>query len=207
MFLPNRRRLWIRLLFMVGAVVLFTLGYQWGNRYQRRHAELPTIGGVLVRPPGVVPGFRLADPLGRIFDRHTLAKGWTLIAFGDPARASGQLAVQRLVDIYNRVSDRESLHRSLRLVLATDPPTPDPTLARQLAALSPALYVLGGDSAESQRLASALGAAGGGAATLYVFAPGGYLVALLTEDQDGAAAASDLAALYAHADLLLPETP
>ena len=47
----------------------------------------------------------------------------------------------------------------------------------------------------------------GGPVPLFVFAPGGYLVALLTDDQDPADLASDLVALYEHADLLLPEDP
>jgi hypothetical protein len=34
MFLANRHSLWLRLLFMVGAVVLFVFGYQWGNQHQ-----------------------------------------------------------------------------------------------------------------------------------------------------------------------------
>ncbi len=205
MFLANRYRLWVRLLFMAGAAALFALSYLWGNQVQRVRTEPPVIGGVLMRPPAVIPGFRLQDPAGRVFDQRTLSAGWTLIAFGDPSQASGQLAVARLIDLYNRVSDREGLYRDLRLVLATAADNAD--LARDYAALSPALYVLGGDETELQRLAAALGADRDGPSPLFVFAPGGYLVALLTDDQDRAGLASDLVALYEHADLLLPEEP
>ncbi len=203
MLLRNPYRLWIRLLFMVGAAALLFLGYQWGNRVQRDGARPPAIGGVLIRPPSTVPDFRLQDATGRPFDRGTLSTGWTLMAFGDLSQAGGQLAVQRLIEVYNRVSDREVLYRDLRLALVSPAEAPDQ--ARALAALSPALHVLGGEPAQVKGLMEALGTAPGGPASLYVFAPGGYLVALLTDDQAGADLASDLVALHAHADLLLPE--
>jgi hypothetical protein len=205
MSLANRYRLWVRLLLMVGAVGMFVLGYQWGNRVQHRRAEPPTIGGVLIRPPATVPAFRLADPSGRIFDRERLAAGWTVMAFADLSQPGGRLAVRRLIEVYNRVSDREGLYRALRLVLVNRTDAPDQ--ARGLAALSPALYVLGGEPTEVRRLAESLGADAGDPSQLFVFAPGGRLVALFTDDQAPAGLASDLVALYESADLLLPEEP
>lgn len=204
--LPNPHRLSLRLLFMAGAAGLFFLGYLWGNQYRHRQPPEPlAIGGVLVRPPAAVPEFRLADPAGRIFDRRTLAAGWTLLAFGDLAQASGQLAVARLIDVYNRVSDREALHRDLRLVLVAEPMAPDP--ARRLCALSPALYILGGDAEQVRRLGDSLGVDQGASGTLFVFAPGGALVALLGDDRNRADLASDLVALHTHADAFSREEP
>lgn len=205
MLLRNPHRLWIRLLFTAGAAALFVLGYQWGNRVQRDRADPPRIGGVLIRPPLALPDIRLRDSTGRTFDRSTLSAGWTLMAFGDLSQASGQLAVQRLIDVYNRVSDREGLYRGLRLALVG--PAEAPGQGPAFSTLSPALYVLGGEPAQVEGLMDALGAAPGGPASLFVLAPGGYLVALLTDEQDRAGQASDLVALYEHADLLLPEEP
>lgn len=211
MFLPNRHRWWFRLAVMVGAAGLFLAGYQWGNRIQRARASLPTIAGVLVRPPGAVPGFRFEDPAGRRFDQRSLADGWALLAFGDLTEASGQRAVARLIDLYNRVADQDDLHRALRLILVTpgsfDPGAGGP--ARDFARLSPALWVLGGPAVERERLGAALGvpvsASGGAPETLYVFAPGGYLIAVFAQGGEPARTAADLAALHDHLDLLLPE--
>lgn len=203
MFLRSRHGLWVRLAFALGAMGLFLFGYQWGNEYQRRHAKPPQISGVLVRPPAAIPGFRLQDPLGRPFDQETLAAGWTLLTFGDLAGASGQLAIQRLIDLYNRVAGEEDLHRSLRLVLVTA--TDAPNLARDFARLSPALYVLSGEAAERDRLIAALGVSAEAEQPLFVFAPGGYLVALLTDRSDGAGLAADLIALHQGVHVLLPE--
>ena len=213
MFLPNRHGLWFRLIFMALAAGLFFGGYLWGNQQQRRHAQPPTIGGILLRPPGAIPGFRLQDPAGRVFDQRSLAAGWTLLTFGDLADARGQRAVAGLIDLYNRVADQPDLHRALRLVLVTEGP-PD-ALARDYAALSPALFVLGGAGAEAGRLREALGVGAGlglgpGAAAappLFVVAPGGALIALFTGDADRARTALDLAALHAHFDPRLPEAP
>jgi hypothetical protein len=203
MFLRSRHSPWVRLAFALGAMGLFLLGYQWGNEYQRRHAKPPVISGVLVRPPAAIPGFRLQDPLGRLFDQETLAAGWTLLTFGDLASAQGQLAVQRLIDVYNRVADEEGLHEALRLVLVTTSDAPN--LARDFARLSPALYVLGGETAELERLKSALGDTGQSGPPLYVFVPGGYLVALLPERGDGPTMAADLTALYRGVHTLVAE--
>ena len=203
MFLPNRHRLWFRLLLMMGAAGLFLAGYQWGNLYQHHHAEWPAIGGDLLRPPGAIPGFRLHDPLGRAFDQQTLAAGWTLLTFGDLAGASGQLAIQRLIDLYNRVADRSDLHQSLRLVLVTS--NARPQLAQDYARLSPALFVLTGEAEQVGRLRAALGVTGDEASPLYVIAPGGFLLALFTDAGDRARTAVDLKALHDHLDQLLPE--
>jgi hypothetical protein len=203
MFLRSRHNPWVRLVFVLGAMGLFLFGYQWGNEYQRRHAKPPQISGVLVRPPAAIPGFRLADPQGRTFDQETLAAGWTLLTVGDLSGVEGQLAIQRLIDVYNRVAGEEELHRALRLVLVTT--TDAPNLARDFARLSPALYVLSGDAAELERLKAALGVGPEADQPLFVFAPGGYLVALLTERSDGAGLAADLTALFQGVHVLLPE--
>jgi hypothetical protein len=218
MFAPARYRPWLRPLLAAGAVALFALGYLWGNQTQLGRTRPPAFGGVLTVPPRPVPEFELQDTQGRIFDRRSLSAGWTLLAFADLSRPSGQSAVRRLIELYNRVSDRESLHRGLRLALATLSDTPDQ--ARALAALSPALHVLGGDASEIRRLADALGADAkisdapmadapiadsGDPTAIFVFAPGGALVALLAGDRDGAGMASDLVALYEHTVLPLPE--
>jgi hypothetical protein len=205
MFLRNRHRLRVRLVLMLGAVALFVLAYQWGNQYQRRSAEPPVIGGLLIRPPATLPDFELRDALGRPFDREDLSQGWTLVAFGDLSRASGQIAVQRLIDVYNRVADQRALRKQLRLVLVTT--RNDPNLARDFAGLLPALKVLGGDAEQIDRLRADIGLGAEDTPALFVFAPGGYLLAFLPETQDGAAMAEDLKAVYASAFILLPETP
>lgn len=203
MLLPNRHGLWFRLSLMVGAVGLFLAGYQWGNRYQHRLDPLPAIGGVLLRPPGAIPAFRLQDPLGRVLDQQTLAAGWTLLTFGDLTAAEGQLAIQRLIDVFNRVADQTDLHRALRLVLVSGATVP--ALAQDYARLLPALFVLTGEAEEIGRLRAALGARGDDTAPLYVIAPGGFLLALFTDTGDGAQTAADLKALHDHLDQLLPE--
>ena len=205
MLLRNRHSPWLRIAFMLGAIGLFLFGYQWGNQYKSKHAQPPVINGVLVRPPATVPGFRLLDPRGRVFDQDTLAAGWTLLTFGDLSRAQGQLAVQRLIDVYNRIGGDADLQRALRLVLVTT--TDAPNLARDFSRLSPALSILAGDAGETGRLRAALGTGEDADPLVFVFAPGGYLIALLTNDEDGSAMAADLGALYADVHMLLPESP
>lgn len=203
MFLRSRLNPWVRLAFVLGAMGLFVLGYQWGNDYQRRHAKPPQISGVLIRPPAVIPGFRLADALGRPFDQENLAAGWTLLAFGDLADVQGQLATQRLVDVHNRVAGEEGLYESLRLVLVTTSHTPN--LARDFSRLSPALSILSGEDTELGRLKASLGVGKEPEQTLFVFAPGGYLAALFPGDHDGAVLAADLTELFEGRRSLLPE--
>jgi hypothetical protein len=205
MFLKNRHRLWVRLVLMLAAISLFILAYQWGNQYQRRSAEPPVIGGLLISPPASLPDFELKDTLGRSFDQGGLAQGWTLLAFGDLSRASGQLAVQRLIDVYNRVADERALREQLRLVLIKTADAPN--LGRDFASLLPALSVLSGDPEQINRLRDSIGLGDEETPALLVFGPGGYLVAFLPESQDGAAMAEDLKAIHASAFVLLPETP
>ena len=203
MLLRNRHSLWVRLAFALGAMALFIFGYQWGNQYQRKTATPPQIDGVLIRPPIEVPDFSLLDSAGRPFTAGDLASGWTLLAFGDLSGASGQLAVQRLIDLYNRAGEEPALQRELELALVT--PGETSPLARDFARLSPALRILSGDPGETERLRAALGAGAEPGASLYVFAPGGYLVALLADGPDRAATAADLMALHDGLFLLLPE--
>ncbi|NEV63374.1 hypothetical protein [Thiorhodococcus minor] len=205
MFLRNRHSLWIRLVMVLGAMALFVVGYQWGNRYQRGGDEQVRINGVLVRPVGAIPNFSLRDALGQRFDQSHLAKGWTLMAFGDLAQASGQRGVQRLIDAYNRVADQPKLRGSLQLVLVATAEAPG--LARDFARLSPALHILGGDGEEIDRLRATLGLPDDAEPTLFLFGPGGYLVALLPASESGQAVAEDLKAVYADASTLLPEQP
>ncbi|EXJ16551.1 SCO family protein [Imhoffiella purpurea] len=206
MFLRNRHSLWVRLLVVLGAMSLFVLGYQWGNRHQHPDAEIPAIEGVLLQPPGDLPGFGLSDAFGRPFDQTRLADRWTLIGFGDLSHASGQRGIQRLIEVYNRVADQRELRERLQLVLVTT--AEQPMLARRFAGLSPALHILGGDGDEIARLRGALGAGADAPLTLFVIAPGGYLLALFPDREDGSAMAEDLKAIVANAEALLPpETP
>jgi hypothetical protein len=203
MFLRNRHRLWVRLVLMLGAISLFVLAYQWGNQYQRRSAAPPVIGGLLIRPPASLPEFSLHDALGRQFDRDDLAQGWTLLAFGDLSRASGQLAIQRLIDVYNRVADERNLRKQLRLALVTTREEPD--LARDFTGLLPALKILSGDAEQVALLRDGLGSGEESTAAAFVVGPGGYLIAFLPETQEGAAMAEDLKAIHDSAFILLPE--
>jgi hypothetical protein len=65
--------------------------------------------------------------------------------------------------------------------------------------------VLGGEAEELQRLRAALGVSSDPQMPSFVFAPGGYLVALLMDSEDGAVQAADLIALYQSIHALLPE--
>ncbi|EGV19778.1 hypothetical protein [Thiocapsa marina] len=205
MFLRNRHPLWMRLVLILGAISLFVLAYQWGNQYQRRSAAPPVIGGLLIRPPASLPDFELREALGRPFGQKDLAQGWTLLAFGDLSRASGQLAVQRLIDVYNRVADERALRKQLRLVLVTA--GNDSSLHRDFAGLLPALKILGGDPEQIDRLRADIGLGATDTAAIFVVAPGGFVLAFLPESEGGAQLAEDLKAIYAGSDLLLPETP
>jgi len=186
----------------LGAMSLFLFGYQWGNQHQRGDAEIPMINGVLLQPPSDLPGFSLHDPFGQPFDHRRLAEHWTLLGFGDLAQASGQRTVQRLIEIYNRIADQNQLRKQLQLVLLTT--TDQPMLARRFATLSPALHILGGDSDEIARLSGALGVSPDTPLTLFVLGPGGYLLALFPDRENGAAMAEDLKAIVANAGALLP---
>jgi len=207
MFLRNRHNPWLRLGMAVLAGLLFLVGYQWGNYYQRANDGPPTIQGVLVRPAVRLPELTLKDALGQSVDRDALGRHWTLLAFGDLAGASGQLAIQHLIDVYNRLADRDELHQALRLVLVTSGEALQ--LGRDFMALSPALQVLGGTDAEIDPLRDALGAGTGNQQPIYVLAPGAWLVALLPDSESRAAMAEDIATLYPRADWLLtqPQVP
>lgn len=202
MSLRNRRHPWRRLLLVAGAMSLFMLGYQWGNRYRQppSHLDMSHIHGVWVMPPIALPEFQLRDSFGREFARTALENGWTLLAFGDLAHASGQRAVQRLLDVRQRVADQAALVKTLRLVLVTTTETPN--LARDFAGLTTSLSILAGESSHIQPLRDVLSATDDDAPTLYVIGPGGQLLALFPETEHGAAMAEDLKAMF-HA----PETP
>lgn len=203
MHLRNRHNLWLRLLFALGAMALFVFGYQWGNQHQHGVSQPLRIEGVLIRPPGVIPNFALRDPFGQVFDQDDLADGWTLMAVGDLADASGQRAVARLIDAYNRVADQPSLRKSLELALVT--PNETPERARDFARLSPALHILTGDDVDIARVRDSLGLADDAQPTLFVFAPGAHLIALFPPTEAGNAVAEDLKTLFANTATLLPE--
>jgi hypothetical protein len=186
-------------------MALFVLAYQWGNQYQRRTSAPPVIQGILIDPAASVPDIRLQDSLGRRFGRDDLETGWTLLAFGDLARASGQLAVQRLIDVNARVADDRTLRKQLRLVLVTT--TDQPVLARDFSGLLPALRIVGGDPEEIARLRTTMGLSEEDTPSLFVIAPGGLVVAFLPDTLDGAALADDLRALHDSASSLLTEAP
>ncbi|WP_295408406.1 hypothetical protein [uncultured Thiocystis sp.] len=194
MFLRNRHRLWIRIFFVLSAIALFLFGYQWGNRYQQSPSETLAIDGVLVRPPVTLPDFQLKDPFGREFDRKTLESGWSLLAFGDLSRASGQLAVQRLIDVRNRLADQAALGQALRLVLIATAETP--TLARDFAGLTTSLFILSGESSRIAPLRDALSSLDDEAPALYVIGPDARLLALFPDRETGATMAEDLKALF-----------
>ena len=195
MFLPNRHRLGVRLIFALGAMALFMLGYQWGNRQPFGHAEPAQIHGVLVQPPGAIPEFGLRDAFGRPVGHADLVDGWTLLAFGDLAEASGQRAAQRLIETRNRLADRPELIESLRLALVQTSERLE--LARDFARLSPALRPLAGSSESITPLREALGLASGAGPTLFVIGPDARLRAILPETESGADMAEDVKALMA----------
>lgn len=203
MLLRNRHPLWIRLILVLGAISLFVLSYQWGNQYQRRLAGPPVISGILIQPPAKLPEISLQDALGRPFDQDDLDPGWTLMAFGDLAGASGQLAAQRLGDVMNRVAERRVLRETLRLVLVTTRDTSG--LARELMRLVPALEVLSGEPRQIARLRESIGLGDEPNSGIFVFGPGGYLLAFMPEGQSTAAIAEDLAALHERAFTLIPQ--
>ncbi|MCK7576222.1 MAG: hypothetical protein MZV65_10195 [Chromatiales bacterium] len=195
MFLPNRRRLGVRLVFALGAMALFVLGYQWGNQQPFGRAEPAQIHGVLVQPPGAIPAFSLRDPFGRPVGRAELADGWTLLAFGDLAEASGQRAAQRLIETRNRLADQSKLIESLQLVLIQTSERLEP--ARDFARLSPALRLLAGPPESIAPLRDALGLASSVGPTLFVIGPEARLLAILPETESGAEMAEDIKTLIA----------
>ena len=195
MFLPNRRRLGVRLVFALGAMALFVAGYQWGNQYKFGSADPAEIRGVLIQPPGEIPEFALRDPFGRPFGRADLTAGWTLLAFGDLAEATGQRAAQRLIETRNRLADRPELIESLRLALVQTSERLE--LARDFARLSPALRPLAGSSESITPLREALGLASGAGPTLFVIGPDARLRAILPETENSADMAEDMKALMA----------
>jgi hypothetical protein len=204
-FLPgNRRSLLVRLIMIAAAAGLFAVGYQWGNRFQHRGGP-PAIAGILVTPPIDLSDFSLRDPDGRPVTRERLAKGWTLLTYGDLTRAQGHLAVNRLLDVYNRLADHPELRAALHLVLVQTSDAPN--LARDFNRLSPALIVAGGEPAELANLADALGGApeptpgDDAGAALYLIAPGARLVALFTPGQGPATMAADLVTLSERPDV------
>jgi hypothetical protein len=183
------------LILMVCAIGLFLIGYQWGN--QRHFGQPPAIDGVLIAPPMALPAFALVDSAGRPFGREQLLDHWTLLAFGDPAQARGQLAIQRLLDVYHRLPADAEPRQRLHLVLAA--PVPREDLARDFSRLSPALRLVAGEAGDLGQLTSLLGEPVNPGpqdrSTLYLITPDARLLALFPASQPAEALATDLTLL------------
>ncbi|QIK37671.1 hypothetical protein GWK36_06385 [Caldichromatium japonicum] len=193
MFFPNRHPPLVRLALALLAMLLFVVGYQWGNQVQMARQGPPAIQGVRLDPPLELPDFALRDPFGVRFDRASLEGHWTLLAFGDLAGELGQRAVQRLIETRNRLADQPKLLTALQLVLVQG--TERLELARDFARLSPALHLLSGEPEMISTLRNALGLAMADRPDLLVIAPDRRLIAILPVAQDGAALAQDLRSL------------
>jgi len=205
MLLRSRHGPWVRLIFMIGAVSLFMIGYYWGNQYKFRHEGPPMIEGVLVRPPIELPAVELQDVDGRRFTVQQFADHWTLLAFGELSHAGAHLAISRMIDVFNRLADRPELRAQMQLVLVAD--NPPLGLARDFSRLSPALRVLSGEAGDLQRLRAALGGESDEDASFYLVDPHGHLRAFFPSTQGPAAIAADIAALAERPEELGADTP
>ena len=195
------------------AIGLFVVAHYWGNRYQQDGSPPPAIAAVLIRPPIELPEIELRDASGQPFTAESFAGHWTLLAFGDASRAPGHLAVTRMIEVHNRLASEPDLQAMLLIVLATR--DQDPTLARDFGRLSPALRLLSGEAGELQHLRASLGASPGAPAQetadapfdappYYLIGPAGRLLALFPGAQTPSSIASDLSAIFGHADSLDP---
>lgn len=196
MFMKNRHGPISRILFIIGTMGLFVVGYYWGNQHQRSGAETPRISGVLIRPARALPDFDLVNPYGEHFNLASFAETLLLLTFADLSQAQGHLAVNRLIQIHNSLAADPQLQRSVRMILVAT--TDAPTLARDFSQLSPGFDVLSGDPDELMRLQAALGMQGTGADTevpLFLIGPGSALIALFPRDQPPRDIAADLSAI------------
>lgn len=198
MFLENRHGPISRILFIIGAVGLFVVGYYWGNQYQHAGTEPPQISGVLVRPARALPDFDLTNPQGEHLNLSTFAGNWLLLTFGDLSQAQGHLAANRLVQVYNSLAAEPQQQRSIRMILISTTDTPD--LARDFSQLSPGFDVLSGDPDELKRLSAALGAQDSvsDAVPLFLIDPDGALTALFPQDLPPPDIAADLIIIHEH---------
>lgn len=203
MFVRNPRPPLVRLVMVLGAIGLFVAGYYWGNQYKRERAGPPTIEGVLVRPAAELPELSLMDADGHPFTAENLYGRWTLLAFGDLARARGQIAATRMIAVHNRLATEPDLQERLQLALAAAGQSP--ALARDFSRLSRSLKMLDGETADIERLRTALGddprtapPDAASEAPFFLIDPRGRLTALFPAGQDPAAIASDLQVLEEH---------
>jgi cytochrome oxidase Cu insertion factor (SCO1/SenC/PrrC family) len=198
-------------------VGLFLLSYQWGNQYRFGADRVPTLSGVLIRPPQPLPDVVLDDSNGAPFGRADLLERWSLLGFAAINSANGHRSIARLVEIYNRLADRPDLRRQVRLLLVSADSVP--RLARDFERLSPAIAVLGGAPDQMEILQAALGVEPRAPATppppgtippgttpsqeqlsqalppLFLIDPEARLVALFPSSQSAATIAEDVAAL------------
>lgn len=203
----RNRPLLPRLIMAVAAVVLFMVGYQWGNQYQNTKERPPVLSGVLIRPPQPLPDPAFRDRAGRPFGRPDLIDRWSLLVFVSPGDAGGHRSVVRLLEVFNRLADQPELRSRLRLLLVGA--VVEPVLATDFERLSPAIAVLSAAPNERDRLRTALGTtsdAGLGQPDarlppIFLIDPQARLVALFPASQTAAQIASDVASLSSWRDL------
>ncbi len=192
---PKRRPawpFWVRLVLTVCALGTFLLGYYWGNRYQYG-AGPPAISGIWLRPPPILPDFRLQRATGGTFGQQDLRDHWTLLAFAPIESARGQLAANRLMAVAGHLGTQPRLQEQLQLLLLAA--HQDPNTAWAFRRLSPKLHLLFGEGVAL--LAEALGTSPEvpDQAGFYLIAPDGTGLVFFPPDRSPAAIAGDLVIL------------
>ncbi len=204
MLLKNPHSPISRLLFIIGAIGLFVVGYYWGNQYQRTGTEAPPISGILVLPPQPLADFDLANPFEEHVGLSSFTGEWLLLTFADLSQAQGHLAVNRLVQVYNSLAAEPQLQRSVRMILVST--TDAPNLARDFSQLSPGFDVLSGDQDELMRLRAAFGMQNAMLDTeipLFLIDPESELIALFPQDLPPVAIAADLSTINEHPNIII----
>ncbi|MBB1089679.1 hypothetical protein HUU61_00100 [Rhodopseudomonas palustris] len=115
----KRAGLAIKLLMAVLTVALFFMSYQWGNHWQHNHSlnTLPSLQGVQLQPPLVLPLLSLYDAAGAPFDLIHEQHNWALLVLIPNQSSITQKTIKRLIEIINRLAGQPTLQQALQLLL------------------------------------------------------------------------------------------
>jgi len=191
-----RRSPWLRLAFLVLAVVLFAAGYYWGNQYKKPETA-QVEAAILLRMAMPLPDFEALDHTGERISNTTLQANWGLLLIGALDTQDTRAGLALMNRVYNRLAAWPELQQALRPLLISphaDRDTPE-LLQQTVQAYNPGMLAASADSATLAGLQSALHAES--RSNLYLLDPQVRIQAMFTLDTDPATIARDIVAIHA----------
>ncbi len=191
-----RRSPWLRLAFLILAVVLFTAGYYWGNQYKKPETARVE-AAILLRTAMPLPDFQAQDHTGGQFSQATLQASWGLLLIGALDTRDTQTGLMLMNRVHNRLAAWPELQQSLRPLLISPHAGSDTQelLQQTVQAYNPGMLAASTDADTLAELLSVLHTESG--SNLYLLDPQVRIQAMFTLDTDPATIARDIAAVHA----------